>query len=335
MTPPKPASTPPDLYAAALSAGGLVTWETDLEGGTRTWTAEAARLFRITVPTGVPLALAERDHLRDAMHEDDRFLLDRWRRELQGSDQIEAHYRIRWPFGEVRYLSGRGVVDHRSASGTACRVIHIVSDVTEQHRAEELRAYVIGELNHRVKNNLALVRAIANQTGRSSDSFDQFLGKFDSRISSLARSVDRLSDKYRQTARLTDIIEQEASALLDEQAGRIEIDGPALELGSNSAQAISLAVHELVFNAMKHGALSEPSGRVSVRWRLDADEGGRTVLDMTWTESGGPALDPAPVTAGFGSLVTKRMLETTMQAAVTVDYRREGLVWSMRCTNFS
>ncbi len=89
-------------------------------------------------------------------------------------------------------------------------------------------------------------------------------------------------------------------------------------------------MHELVFNAMKHGALSRPSGRVIVRWRLDDDEGGHNVLDMTWTETGGPPIDAAPATTGFGSLVTKRMLEATMQATVTVDYRGEGLVWRMR-----
>ncbi len=334
MTLPQPASKPTGLYAAALSAGGLVTWETDLEAGTRTWTAEAARLFRIVVPTGVPLPLAERDHLREAMHEDDRPLLDRWRQELESSDEIEAHYRIRAPSGEVRFLRGRGVVMQRTETGAPCRVVHIIGDVTEQHRAEELRGYVIGELNHRMKNNLALIRAIASQTGRSSTSFDEFLDKFDNRISALARSVDRLIEKDWQTASLTETIEQEADALLDEQAARIEVDGPDIDIGSNAAQAIGLAVHELVVNAMKHGALGEPSGRACVRWRLDEEEGGREVLEMIWTETDGPVLDTAPATTGFGSLVTTRMLEATMQAVVTVDYRRDGLVWKMRSTNF-
>jgi two-component sensor histidine kinase len=111
---------------------------------------------------------------------------------------------------------------------------------------------------------------------------------------------------------------------------RIVIDGEDVRVTASSAQTIGMAVHELATNALKYGALSNDRGEVRIGWSAAREKGGKEMLQMLWAEEGGPAVE-APATTGFGSVVTKDMLQYSLGAEVEVDFRRTGLVWQMRC----
>ena len=106
--------------------------------------------------------------------------------------------------------------------------------------------------------------------------------------------------------------------------GRIEIDGPLVSLPADAAQAVGLALHELATNAIKYGALSGPTGTVTLRWRIVVEDG--SSLRLSWSERGGPPVTP-PSRTGFGSVVVQRMVSSAVSGRVTIDFSPEGLLW--------
>jgi PAS domain S-box-containing protein len=205
-------------------------------------------------------------------------------------------------------------------------------DITERKQAERSQRLLVHELNHRVKNALATVQAIANQSLRSDDvpaaTFDRFMA----RLMALARANDILVAEDWTSADLDAIARQVARpyAAQADDAGedaRFHVKGPAAALGPRAATAMALALHELATNAAKYGALSTPQGRVALTWRFQGDGPARR-LQMTWRESGGPAVRP-PTKLGFGTRLIERGLTSALQATVSVDYAPGGLVMNL------
>ncbi len=209
--------------------------------------------------------------------------------------------------------------------GVRCAAI----DITERKRQEQHIRLLMREVNHRSKNMLTLVQAVARQTAAIKT--DDFLGRFDERLRALAASQDLVVKNEWRGADLDELILSQLSHFKDLIGTRIELKGPPLFISASAAQTIGMALHELGTNAGKYGALSNGNGRIGVTWRLDRDDEGQDAFVMTWRESGGPPVLP-PTHRGFGSTLITRIVEVSLNAEVELDYPVSGLCWRMTCS---
>ena len=229
--------------------------------------------------------------------------------------------------GPVRWVMDRGRVI-RDGFGRALRVVGVVLDISDIKEAEQRQRLLFDELSHRVKNTLAIVQALAQQTLRTRPEPQDFATAFSDRLGTLARSHNLLTEHAWRGAALEDLIRGALSAFLDE--GRcIDIGGDDVTIPASAAITLGLVMHELATNASKYGALSVPAGRLAVRWTVRDVAGGRRV-DLQWTESGGPPVKP-PSGRGFGS----RLLVGSAQqlgGSFEPDYAADGFRGRLRFT---
>jgi two-component sensor histidine kinase len=189
------------------------------------------------------------------------------------------------------------------------------ADVTERVLAQDRQRLLLDELNHRVKNTLATVQAIAQQTLRGAVTPAAFAQAFEARLLALSQTHNALTDSQWAGAGLRQILDLE---LLPYGAERVILDGPELQLSARMALALGMLFHELATNAAKYGALSG-EGRLEVSWRRLDDE-----LALAWTEHDGPPAAP-PIRRGFGSRLIERTVTGELRGRLEIDYRPEGL----------
>ena len=178
------------------------------------------------------------------------------------------------------------------------------------------------ELTHRSKNLLAVIQAMARQTARHAGSTKMFLDQFSARLQALATSHDLLIQESWYGVSLSELVRSQLEHYLDRNGQQISIEGIPVVLKPEVAQNLGLALHELATNALKYGALSVPTGHVSVRWRRIFDRAGEAV-EIVWTETGGPQVS-APQRRGFGSLVIERNLARSLDAEVDLTFPHSG-----------
>jgi PAS domain S-box-containing protein len=197
-------------------------------------------------------------------------------------------------------------------------------DVTESRRAEaELRdserhlRLMVDELNHRVKNTLAIVQSLAQQSFRGGGVSTDVRGSFEGRLAALAAAHDLLTGRNWEGAELRDLVVAVTAAHCSD---RVAIDGPPLQLPPKLAVTLALVLHELCTNAVKYGALSVAKGRLTVAWTSDSER-----LDLSWSESGGPRVE-TPRRRGFGTRMIERAVAAEIGGEARLDFRPEGLV---------
>jgi PAS domain S-box-containing protein len=188
----------------------------------------------------------------------------------------------------------------------------IAQDVTDQKAHEEQVHLLMREINHRAKNMLSLVQAIARQTAAPKP--EDFIEQFTERIQALAANQDLLVRNEWQGVDVEDLVRAQLAHFAHLVESRITAHGPPVRLNAAAAQAIGLTIHELSTNAGKYGALSVDSGRVDVCWRLDGD-----LFAMSWTEFNGPPVSQ-PKRRGFGSMVVDSMVKQTVNGEVHLGY---------------
>lgn len=236
------------------------------------------------------------------VHPDDRDEVA-WRKRtiLAAEDKYQLTYRIRRPDGDVRWVMDRGQVE-RDSGGKALRVVGVLVDITDLKAAEQRQRLLFDELNHRVKNTLAIVQSLAQHTQRSRPDPQEFTRAFGERIMSLSRAHDLLTRTAWQGASLEEIVR----AVLEPfaaQAGRVAIAGAAVELPASITITLALMLNELATNAAKYGALSTDAGGIDISWTVvppEASGGEEPVVDFIWQERDGPPVAP-PKHRGFGS----------------------------------
>jgi light-regulated signal transduction histidine kinase (bacteriophytochrome) len=189
----------------------------------------------------------------------------------------------------------------------------------ERRRAEERQTLLIAELNHRVRNILALVRGLVSQTRQRGGAVQDMMQTLDLRVQALARAHDQVSADRLAPASLTTLIETEASAFLGPKRDRVVIGGADVKLAPDAFTVMALVIHELVTNAAKYGALSD-NGKVNVSWQRDPQGN----LALEWRESGGPPVT-APTRRGFGSTIIERSVPHELGGAAKIRYRVTGL----------
>jgi two-component sensor histidine kinase len=184
----------------------------------------------------------------------------------------------------------------------------------EAGQARENQLLMIHELNHRVKNTLAIVQSLARSS--LSEGGPAGLEKFNERIFALSQAHNLLTRRDWKGADLRELV----SEALASYAGRVTLDGPDTPLTPNGAVALAMVFHELAANAVQYGALRLETGRVTVTWRPLASDG----MVITWRETGGPPVTP-PARQGFGSRLIKASLRGDLAGSAHIDYAREGL----------
>jgi two-component sensor histidine kinase len=195
------------------------------------------------------------------------------------------------------------------------------------HNAEQRQALLVRELHHRIRNTLALVQSLLGSTARSSKSIEGFYAAFSARIGSLARTQTLLTEDYWQTASLQALVEHELQPFIEEGPGRIKLEGALVDLTADLAVPVGMALHELTSNAVRHGSLSVPQGRVEVTWDLTQVDGHRR-LQLEWVERDGPPVQ-TPQQRGFGSTLLDRVLAMQANAKVQITFDTEGLTFRM------
>jgi two-component sensor histidine kinase len=192
-------------------------------------------------------------------------------------------------------------------------------------RGEMLHDLLIDELNHRVKNTLAILQSIATQTFRSASRAER--EKFEGRLGALAEAHNLLSQEKWQGSELQDVVARVLKPYLLNNPERVRMFGPKVPLSPRLAVILSMIVHEIATNAAKYGALSNDSGTVTVDWELLEESDGRK-LRMIWTETGGPHVS-APVQRGFGSRLIERSARDQLGGEATVDFLPRGVVYTV------
>ncbi|MDT8759686.1 PAS domain S-box protein [Sphingomonas psychrotolerans] len=209
------------------------------------------------------------------------------------------------------------------ADGKPTGLHAIGRDVTEAKRAETHLRLLVDELNHRVKNTLAIVQGIAQQSFK--DATDPAVARraFEGRLAALSEAHNLLTREHWAQVSMAQII-GDAVAPHGGDAGRFELDGPDLPILPKTAISLALAIHELATNAVKHGALSRPEGGVTIRWAKTQGDG-HPRLSLVWAEHGGPDVI-APTRRGFGTRMIERGLAAELGGTAKIDFRPEGLV---------
>jgi two-component system, chemotaxis family, CheB/CheR fusion protein len=262
------------------------------------------------------------------IHPDDREPVEALVAECMRDGRLfDTEYRVRLPDGEERVIHATGAF--RRDEGGPKRGAGLVRDVTERRRSEERQQLLIQELNHRVKNMLAVVQSLAHQTRRTTQSRDTFFDAFERRLQALALAHSLLTERTWCGADLKVLVRSAVGTLSDPRLGRVKVEGPSVELSPNAAISFTMALHELATNALKYGSLSVGGGTVEASWSIEPDAEGVEQLSFDWRERNGPKVTP-PAHRGFGSRMLAKGIARELDGSVTVDYEETGLICSMR-----
>jgi two-component sensor histidine kinase len=236
-------------------------------------------------------------------------------------DEYSGEYRIVRSESENRWIEARVFVSY-DGDGRPRRAVGVDIDVTARKRAEEQQGTLNAELDHRVKNVLATVSAIAAHTKAASSSMDDFVVALDGRIRSMATTHELLSARRWHGVSLTELVRRELAPYATRN--NTEIGGPEVTLSAEAGQVVSMVLHELTTNAAKHGALSVHDGQVSVHWDGASNGNADAPIAIKWQEIGGPAVQ-APDTCGYGMEVIRDTIPYELGGRVDLSFPTDGL----------
>jgi PAS domain S-box-containing protein len=259
------------------------------------------------------------------VHPEDRERADSTLRKalaVGATQHYESEYRIIRPSdGEVRWIHARGYIE-RDAESHATRLIGAHIDITERKNFEKRQEVLMAELDHRVKNTLAVVQSFAQQSfhGVQDNAVHMFIG----RLTALSLTHTLLAESRWEGAQLDQLLTSVVEPYRGASDARIRHAGPAVQVGPKAAQGLALAFHELVSNSSKYGALSSNNGAINIEWALCSEPASERFLSLIWRERDGPLIEKEPERKGFGS----RLLELTaldLGGTVAVRFHTSGL----------
>jgi PAS domain S-box-containing protein len=279
----------------ALAAGQVVAFEWDAATGRSLRSDNAERI----------MGLVEDGRFLRHLHADD---CANFKSHLRGLSPANPSYALTFRFirSDCRQVwleeTAKGEFD---SAGRLVRIKGLTRDITERKELEDHKNTLISELDHRVKNVLATVSAVASRTRETSNSMAEFVAALDGRIKSMASTHELLSSRGWQGIPLAELVRRELAPYANGQ--NTQIAGPDVELSAEASQTLAMVFHELATNAAKYGAISTRSGRVSVRWSFRRSGHGESCLCIDWQESGGPHVVP-PTRSGFGTSVVQELI---------------------------
>ncbi|MBV9589375.1 MAG: PAS domain S-box protein [Hyphomicrobiales bacterium] len=301
------------LAAIVESSDDAIVSKT-LKGVIKTWNSGAARIFGYSPEEmiGEPIAKI----IPPELMQEEVEILSR----LSRGERIEHYETVRVAKSGRRVHVSLTVSPLHDKLGNIVGASKVARDITQRKNAEQLQRLLFEELNHRVKNTLATVQAIASQSLLHSKSPQKFVSSFNGRIHALARAHNLLTQSSWQGAEISGLIRDQVTLGANEDP-RVTYSGPSFILDPQTAVKLALVLHELGTNARKHGALSVPEGRLSASWDLRSNGAREFCLD--WIESGGPNVE-APLEHGFGTTLVEQSV-ISCGGQVSVEYAAQGL----------
>lgn len=305
----------------AINAAGLGLWEWDITTLKVAWAGEFERVFGFEPGTypGRHEASLERVHPEDRSQ-----VAEALQRAVDLNELFSLDFRILAADGTIRWVHSEGRMAP-SEPGRPPRMVGVARDITERKLIELRQQLLMNELDHRVKNNLAAVATIAQQTMASSASLEEFGPAFMGRVVAMSRTHDALARSRWEGVNLREAAELVLATHFLSKTPRIEISGPSLRLPARAAMPVCLALHELATNAVKYGALSGERGRVLLRWRRDDDDW----IELRWEEKGGPPVE-TPRRAGMGRQLIDGLICYELRGEVDLQFPPGGVVCIMR-----
>lgn len=311
-----PVGAPEALLAAVIESSDDAIISKNLDGIVTSWNPGAERLFGFMAEEvlGRPVTILAPPGREEEM--------PRILRRIRNGEKVQ-HYET-----ERRHKSGRiipislTVSPIRDRDGRIVGASKIARDISERRRSEERQNLLLHELNHRMKNTLAMVSAIASRTIAGSQSLEEFETAFSARIQAVARAHELLSSGFWQTVDLQDILEGAVSPFGGED--RVLFSGPSIKLKAKPALTLALVLHELTVNATKYGALSSASGHVAVEVAIASDHTSGDRIELRWAESGGPAVVP-PTRRSFGCHWIERGVRAGLNGNASLRFDPDGV----------
>jgi PAS domain S-box-containing protein len=309
----------------ALAGARAGAWEWDSRTDGMVWSPEMFAITGLPPEAGAP---SLDTYLRMVVEEDRGKAGAELKAALGKAGPFTAEFRIRRADGAVIWLSTAGIGEQVQTS-KPLRAYGIQQDITERKQHEERLSLLSKEVNHRAKNMLMLVQAIARQTA-ASDPAD-FVERFQRRIQALAANQDLLVRSEWRGVGVDDLVRTQLAPFADLFDTRVKIDGTRFGLSATAAQALGMALHELATNAGKYGALSSTKGCVDIEWSVAASEkDGKDEFRISWRERGGPAV-ATPQRNGLGTAVISTMAKMSLRGNVDLDFRPDGVRWYLTC----
>lgn len=306
-------------FRLAARAARFGVYQLSPTTGAASWSGDIGEIFGINGP------IHDMQSLMAAFHPDDREkTMKRIRQMRRAIGGYEFEFRIVRPDGAVRWILDRGEsAGPIDAYGLVARMTGTFLDITERKQVEERNKMLLREVNHRSKNLLTVIAAIARRT--QAGTVAEFVKGFNARISGLAANQDLLVASEWRGAELRALAIAHLEPFCGDVAARVQIEGPQVVLGPEAAQNIGMALHELATNAAKYGALSNNSGRVAIGWSIA--EG---MFRLDWSEREGPQIAP-PERKGFGSTVLTTLVSAALAGETSLVYDAKGLSWTLVC----
>ncbi|WP_316227916.1 MULTISPECIES: PAS domain S-box protein [unclassified Bradyrhizobium] len=299
----------------ASSSDGVVS--KTLEGVVTSWNKSAERIF------GYPEAEMLNQSIRRIIPPERQAEEDRILATIVAGEVIDSFETVRLRKDGSPIEVSVTVSPVRDPTGRIIGASKIVRDISERRQTQRQLQILLAEVNHRSKNLLSLVQAIARQMTRHGQQLD--LERFLERLQAIASNQDLLIQNDWRFIPLNDLIRSQLRTFSDVIGSRISVKGPHVELTPEAAQSIGMAVHELATNAAKYGALSNDEGCIDVSWSCND-----ATFRMSWNETGGPTVSP-PARAGFGSRVISDMVRLSLDGTVDVLFPPAGLQWRLTC----
>lgn len=219
------------------------------------------------------------------------------------------------------------IVSRQTLSGRTYVAVAL-RDATEHNRIEQDHELVARELNHRVKNVIAVINSLVTLSSKGAEDVGAFTRSLQDRLNALGATHDLVQNAGGESASFSDLLQTELAQYRGRGGANLGIAGPQVIIGRSAALALALAFHELATNSAKYGALSSPTGRVDLAWDK-VQEGDKAWLSIGWRESGGPPVSP-PKRRGFGTTLIDEAIRRTFRAEVALDYAPNGLVCRMK-----
>jgi PAS domain S-box-containing protein len=317
-----------DRLQLALDAALLGWWRYEPRQGLVLGDRRFKEIFDVTKDQ-MPI-----EEIKKLVHPDDaeRFLASTASLDPADPQRPPREYRVQRRDGQVRWVEVRRLACFEGAGRErrCTSLVGTVEEITarkkrqEQDKERQERDHLlVREINHRAKNMLSVVDAIAHQTATKSP--EHFIERFSERIQALSANQDLLIRNEWRGVDAEDLVRAQLAPFAELIGSRIALHECKVRLNAVSAQAIGLALHELATNAGKYGALSTAKGRIDIDWGTEGE-----TLTMNWTERDGPPVSP-PQRRGFGTIVMEQMTERSIGGAVDLDYAPSGLTWRLTC----
>lgn len=215
------------------------------------------------------------------------------------------------------------ILPYRSIDNFIAGVVVTFIDVTAITRAEERQRLLLAELQHRVRNTLGVVRSIARRSAESATTVEEYAAHLDGRLNAFARTQALVTRDPEGGVDLEYLVVEELLAYNAREGEQMRVSGPKVRFQPKAAETFALAIHELATNALKYGALSQPSGRIEITWRLD-ESTNPAELVFEWRERGGPEVKPPP-RKGFGTELLERTLAFEFKGRTALAFEPAGL----------